>query len=214
MSYKWDYGDAYLRHPCQSGPVRFADGSVLQVHDIFNPLPDFMRQADILFTDGPWNAGNMRSFYTKAELMPTHDSFDAFAHRLFECVGEISPRICYLEVGKEYLADYIMFMRHMYRYVTFYNSSYYHRSNNHCYIVCGSRKRCKAPLDGVDEENAIEWICEHEDYNCIADLCMGRGLVAINAYKAGKRFLGTELNHKRLAVCIERLSALGATYSV
>ena len=34
---------------------------------------------------------------------------------------------------------------------------------------------------------------------------MGRGLVGVNAYKNGKRFVGTELNHKRLAVLLERI---------
>ena len=50
----------------------------------------------------------------------------------------------------------------------------------------------------------------HEGYDIpilfeIGDLCMGRGLVGVNAYKNGKRFVGTELNHKRLAVLLERI---------
>lgn len=41
---------------------------------------------------------------------------------------------------------------------------------------------------------------------------MGRGLVGVNAYKNGKRFVGTELNHKRLAVLLERIVNMGGTY--
>ena len=57
----------------------------------------------------------------------------------------------------------------------------------------------------MDEENIIEWICENEEFECIGDLCMGKGLVGINAHKNGKRFVGTELNHKRLSVLLEKI---------
>ena len=43
---------------------------------------------------------------------------------------------------------------------------------------------------------------------------MGRGLVGVNAYKNGKRFVGTELNHKRLAVLLERIVNMGGTYKL
>jgi uncharacterized protein (DUF2344 family) len=46
---------------------------------------------------------------------------------------------------------------------------------------------------------------KNEEYNVIGDLCMGRGLVGLNAYRNGKRFVGTELNHKRLSVLIEKV---------
>ena len=55
----------------------------------------------------------------------------------------------------------------------------------------------------MDEEDAISYICENEDYTSIGDLCMGRGLVAINAYRNNKKFVGTELNYKRLSVPIK-----------
>ena len=59
---KWEYGDAYKRYPIKEGPAIFQDGSILQCHDIFNPLPDFMLKADLLFTDSPWNKGKLTSF--------------------------------------------------------------------------------------------------------------------------------------------------------
>ena len=40
------------------------------------------------------------------------------------------------------------------------------------------------------------------------------GLVAVGATKNGRAFVGTELNHKRLSVLIERVVALGLTYSL
>lgn len=203
---KWNYGDAYIRYPLQEGQTAvFEDGSRVKVHNIFDPLPSFMIDADLIFVDPPWNLGNLHSFYTKAERTDYQDSFEEFYKRLFECIAVIRPATCYVEVGKEYLSEFIQEMKLIYKQVTFYNSSYYHKKDNICYVIRGSAKRKKMPLDYMDEEDIIAWICEHEDYTCIGDLCMGLGLVGMNAHKNGKRFVGTELNHKRLSVLLEKL---------
>lgn len=201
---KWDYGGAYERYPLTDQPYVFEDGSTIQVHDIFQPLPEFMKQADVIFVDPPWNQGNMTSFYTKADQGNPH-KYTSFYARLFECIEEISPSIAFVEIGKEHLADFITRMRKIYKYMTFYNSTYYHNKNNLCYVVQGSNKRKNYKLDGMDEEDIIAWICENVEYECIADLCMGRGLVGLHSHLNGKKFVGTELNHKRLSVLIERI---------
>lgn len=210
---KWDYGGAYLRHPIASGQtIEFVNGSKIKAHDIFEPLPDFMAEADLLFTDPPWNLGNLNTFYTKAGRTDYQDNFTAFYKRVFACISEISPRVCYIEVGKEYLAEFIIEMKRLYKAVTFYNSSYYHRRDSICYVIRGGPKRIKLTLDYMDEEDIIAWVCKNEDYTCIGDLCMGRGLVGQNAYINGKRFVGTELNPKRLSVLIERICQSGGEY--
>lgn len=210
---KWNYGNAYLRHPIDPGQIAvFEDGSKLKVHNIFDPLPEFMKEADLIFVDPPWNKGNLNSFYTKAGRADYQDSFERFYERLFECIAEIAPLTCYVEVGKQYLAEFILEMRRLYKQVTFYNSSYYHRPENICYVIRGSSKRKKLPLDYMDEEDIIAWVCENENYRCIGDLCMGRGLVGIHAHRNGRRFVGTELNHKRLAVLLEKLSERGLNH--
>jgi len=212
---KWKYGGAYLRHPIAPGKVvLFEDGSKLKVHNIFDTLPLFMREADLIFVDPPWNQGNLNSFYTKAGRTDYHDSFTPFYKRLFECIKGIKPKTCYVEIGKEYLAEFILEMKQLFKQVTFYNSSYYHRRENMCYVVRGSRKRKKLPLDYMDEEDIIAWVCENEEYNCIGDLCMGQGLVGIHAHKNGKKFVGTELNHRRLSVLVEQLVKNGCNYEL
>lgn len=211
---KWEYGRAYLRHPINPGEtVVFGDGSKIAVHDIFDPIPDFMREADLMFIDPPWNLGNLNSFYTKADRQDHQDSFERFYRRLFSCIKEICPRTCYIEVGKQYLPEFVLEARKIYKQVTFYNSSYYHKRDNTCYVIRAGHKRRTLPLDYMDEEDIIAWICANEDYKCIGDLCMGRGLVGINAHKNGKRFVGTELNPKRLAVLLEKMSNGGTTYA-
>ena len=211
----YNYGDAYLRHPIDHGMAIFPDGSKLKTHSIYDPLPKFMHDAEMIFTDSPWNQGNLKTFYTKAEMQSEFDSFMAFADRLFNCIEEISPRVCYLEIGKQFLDIWLQRMKALYPYVTFFNSTYYHKESNLCYVVRGGLKRYSGPMmDGVDEEDIIDKVCEMEEVTCIGDLCMGRGLVACAAYRHGKRFVGTELNHKRLSVTLERLTKMGASYEI
>ncbi len=215
----WNYGDAYLRHPIETGTAVFDDGSRLTAADITDIVPAWITDADLVFVDPPWNKGNLQSFYTKADkgYAPVND-FSEFYHYLFYLIDQISPRTAYVEVGKEYLPDFVMEMRKIFKHVTFYNSTYYHKPNNLCYIVRGSKKFEKPEflkgIDGTDEEDFISLVCGNEDYSCVADLCVGRGLVPIAAARNGKRFVCTELNHKRLSVAIERLTKDGHTYKI
>lgn len=219
---KHEYGFAWKNFPLKQGETAvYSDGSKLAVHDIMRPLPSWMHDIDVLFTDSPWNTGNLHSFYTKAE----DDSFDKlygtsgfsiFIERLFECVKEINPDQCWLEIGKQHLADYIVNMRSHYKHVTFINSTYYHNRANLCYVVVGSKKPLRGlKLDGMDEEDIISEMAARAPENAvIGDLCMGLGLVACAAYKTDHRFLGTELNPKRLSATMQRLNALGASYNI
>ncbi|MFA5169847.1 MAG: hypothetical protein WC420_03920 [Candidatus Paceibacterota bacterium] len=212
---EWNYGDAYKRHPIGYDETAiFDDGSMIRVHNIYDALPSIMENADMIFVDSPWNLGNLNSFYTKAGRTDYQDSFDKFYKRLFGCVREIAPHTCYVEVGKEYLGEFLLEMKNLYRYVTFYNSTYYHKKDSLCYVVRGSKKRKKLPLDGMDEENIIKWVCANEEYKCIGDLCIGRGLVGLHAYKNNHRFVGTDLNKKRLSVLLEKVSNEGGTYQI
>ena len=68
--------------------------------------------------------------------------------------------------------------------------------------ISAKRRRYKE-LEDRDEAEIIAWLCEHHAYDCIGDLCMGRGLVGKHAFLNGKRFVGIELNPKRLAVLVD-----------
>ena len=96
----------------------------------------------------------------------------------------------------------------------FYNSTYYHKKGCKTYVIHVTNdfktRRYKA-LEDMDEEDIIAWVCANHEYRCIGNLCMGRGLVGRHAYAAGKRFVGTELNLKRLAVLVDHVQQAEAT---
>jgi hypothetical protein len=118
----------------------------------------------------------------------------------------IKPNILFLEIGKEFLSIFIERCKLIYRYVTFYNSFYYNKKDNKCYIIHATNdfknKKYKW-LEDVDEEKVIKWICENIDFDCIGDLCMGKGLVGKHAYLNNKSFVGIDINPKRLAVLVD-----------
>ncbi len=201
----WDYGGAWRRHD-MSGPIDLPHGSIVQVADLTEAMPDFMRRADTLFIDPPWNTGNLRSFYTKADKEHKPFDFLGFTDHLWGRIGEIAPHNLFIEMGKQHLAAYLTRAAASFRHVTFYNSTYYDRPDHKCYVIHATQaKRLKryAHLEDMDEARIIAWLCANHDYQCIGDLCMGRGLVGRHAYLAGRRFVGTELNHKRLAVLVD-----------
>lgn len=201
----WDYGGCHLRYD-MTGTIEFGNGSRVAVCDWTESMPAFMCEADTLFIDPPWNIGNVKSFYTKADRPHLDMAFLEFSNRLFQRIDEIAPQFLFLEMGKEHLAHYLAECQQRWRYVTFYNSIYYRKRQNKCYVIhaCNEfRRRRYAVLEDMDEADIIAWITANHDYACIGDLCMGRGLVGRGAFQAGRRFVGTELNPKRLAVLVD-----------
>lgn len=201
----WEYGSVYKNYN-MAGIIKLPNRSAVQVCDWTKELPDFMLQADTLFVDPPWNVGNAKSFYYKAGLSFPGVDFIFFSDMLFARIDEIKPRHLFLEMGKEYLSRYIEECKRRYKYVTFYNSTYYRKQHNKCYVIHATNDfKCRRhkELEDLDESDIIAWICKNHDYGCIGDLCMGRGLVGRHAYLNGRRFVGTELNPKRLAVLVD-----------
>ena len=210
---KWDYGEAFKRHPINNNEiVIFENNSKLKVHNLFDTLPDFMKEADIIFVDPPCSKGNINSFYTKADRTDYQNSYEPFTIRFWECIDELKPKRLFIEVFKSNKERFIKECEQRYKNVTLYQSMYYNNPKNICWIIVCSNEPSDYPFENMDEEKVIEWICANEDYNCIGDLCMGKGLVGYYAYKNNKKFVGTELNHKRLSVAIERIVNLGGKY--
>lgn len=207
---QWLYGDAWEQFPIEPGQVWGLDnGSLVGVHDIFQALPAFMYQADLLFVDPPWNLGNINSFYTKAGRDDYIARFSDFEAVLFQRIGEISPPICYLEVGFQAVDRWQDALSGLYPRVQRWEVTYYRR--NRCYILRGGLSGTTSDYAGMDEAQVIYEAARRENYRVAGDLCMGLGLVGLAAYAAGKPFVGTELNKRRLANLLQGLAKRGAS---
>lgn len=201
----WQYGGVHKKHD-MSGIIELPNGSCVQVCDWLLDIPAFMLQADTLFIDPPWNVGNINTFYTKADKEYPGVDFLKFSENLWVRIDQITPKFLFIEMGKEFLGEYLQECKKRYKYVTFYNATYYKKKENKCYVIHAtndSKRRRYKELEDLDEEKIIEWLCKNHDYQCIGDLCMGTGLVGRYAFLNDKQFVGTELNKKRLALLVD-----------
>ena len=205
MRSEWNYGDAYKRH--DMGGIVSIGGGRIKVHNIFDELPEFMLEADCIFCDPPCSRANINAFYTKAGRSDYQESFEPFTNRLFECIRAVSPKQVFIEVFKSNRERFTDELKGIFRTVMEYESFYYNNRKNRCWILHAHNQGCEIrhEIGGIDEEKAIAYICENVKFDCIGDFCMGQGLVAKYAARFGRRFVGTELNGKRLAVAVERV---------
>jgi hypothetical protein len=205
----WRYGDAWERYPIRAGDVWRAGTGTVAVHNLFHPLPGFMRTADALFVDPPWTLGNLKSFYTKAGRTDYPSDFERFAERLFASIAEIAPQVVYLEIGTQYQPQAKIHLHDLgYGCIHAWPVTYYKK--HPCWLIKGAHvPHVGRDYSGIDEEQCIELIAQEETYTCLGDLCMGRGLVGWHAFRARRAFVGTELNPRRLAVLLERIAKAG-----
>ncbi len=202
---RWEYGGKYKLYD-MSGLIEIGGGK-LMVHDIYEPLPEFMKEADCIFVDPPGSLGILNSFYTKADRTDYKDSYMSFVTRLFDNIQEINPKFVYIEVFKPNKQEILDECEKRFKYVFIDESTYYHNKKNKCWIIrCSNEKDIKHPETIIDEEDYIKWICENVEFECIGDLCMGyQGLVGYYSYLNNKKFVGTEINKKRLANLVDKI---------
>lgn len=202
---KWEYGGKYKLYN-MNGLIEVGTGK-LMVHDLYEPLPEFMKEADCIFIDPPCSLGNLNTFYTKADRDDYKYDYLPFLIRLFENIDEINPKYLYIETFKSNKEMVIKECRKRYKYVYVDESTYYHNKDRHCWIIrCSNNSEVPGPNTLIDEEDYIKWICKNVDYECIADLCMGQGLVGYHSFLNNKKFVGTEINKKRLAVLVDKIT--------
>jgi hypothetical protein len=213
MAKQWTYGDAWEHYPIEPGEVWGVPsmGSMVAVHNLFERLPAWMKHADMLFVDPPWNRGNVNSFYTKAGRSDYITDFADFEHALFERIDDLAPHVCYMEVGKQAVDRWATQLAARYAAVQVFSVTYYRK--HPCYILRGGSAPTEQDYTGRDEADVIAAVACDEEYAVLGDFCMGRGLVGMAAYRAGKPFVGTELNKRRLAVLLQKLALAGASVS-
>lgn len=200
---KHEYRGFYKKHNLE-GVVNIGTGKIM-VHSVMRGTPLFMRDADCIFVDPPCSNGNLSSFYTKAGAKKTFD-IDAFNVALLNCIFKINPENIFMEVFKSNKKHWEEKFKKLDFNVSVFESFYYGSKKNECWIIHASKEKTDFDIPFMDEENVIEHICKNFNFSCIADPCMGKGLVGFYANKYGKKFVGTELNKKRLACLIEHIN--------
>lgn len=197
--------------PPNKGIFELPNNSRVAVHDLYDPLPPFMAQADVVFVDIPYNQSLLTNFAMRDEARrsPRNDvRFETFLRRVFECINrEVMPNAALIECGKQSVAAVEALMREHYSLVKVYHGTYYHKATSVACVVYGRNSFSKLPsflpFDGMDEADMVTWLCQNAEFDCIGDLCMGKGLVGREAYKHGRSFVGTELNPARLQVLLD-----------
>ena len=66
----WRYGDSWEKYPIEEGETwtEQRSGSKLQVFDLYDGLPEFVKDADLVYVDPPWSSSALNGFYGKAGL--------------------------------------------------------------------------------------------------------------------------------------------------
>ncbi len=203
----WTYGGLYLKYNMED-EIHIGTG-IVKVHDIFQKTPDFMKTADFVISDPPYNKTALSGFYTKAGIKEKPKSFDSLVVRFFEVIDEISPKMICLEVGIPQTEMFLDFVNKRFKESCIVESYYYGNKKNKCNMIFASNvgiPEAVKTVPFIDEEKFIEYLCEKIDFDCVADPFMGLGLVGFYANRNHKRFVGTELNKYRLAVCCERVT--------
>lgn len=211
---RWHYGDSWEKYPIADGTTwtHPASGSAVTVHDLRDPLPAHMHGVDLLYSDPPWNQGNVNSFVTKAGKDRYVKSFAEFLDAYFAAVAFVAPRVIYLETGIKQVEEVMARIPESYGPVQGWRIRYYRK--HPCCLIRGSADGSSAPVDltGMDDADTPLAVIQAEAPRSVADLCTGRGLTLLAAHQCRLPFQGTELNRRRLAVALERAAAVGIDY--
>lgn len=203
------YGNAWEQFPIEPNEVWGvpSNGSKVAVHDIFDQLPSFMHTTDLLFVDPPYNQSALNAFYTKAGR-DDYQEWEKFTAVIFRRIAEISPATCYIEIGNQFVDSWIILLSSLYPVVQRWSVVYYRKNPTN--IIRGGQSPIVYDFTGMDEAKVIGLVGRVDGRGIMGDMCMGLGLVGLSAWAAGRPFVGTELNKRRLANLLQSLSKLGA----
>lgn len=168
-----------------------------------------------VYSDPPWNAGNLRYWRTmKGDEAPPQD-FSRFCDRYAECVAMLEPRGAYVEQSIHESSAMILAASRQ--------AAWPHLSGR-WEVLYGSPRRPNLLLrfaghlwdgdpSGMHGEAMTRHVFDREPLATqgfpVCDPCVGLGMTARMAHARGLACLGMELNPARLARTINWLTAKG-----
>ena len=121
---KWNYDDAYLRHPINENEIAvFENGSKVKVHNLFIPTryPSLWKEADLIFCR-PAMAQKviLIVFILKQIVQIIKIVMNHFTIRFWECIDELKPKRLFIEVFKSNKERFIKECEQRYKKCNFY----------------------------------------------------------------------------------------------
>ena len=203
------YENAHSEFPIQEGEVWKYGDSAISVLDITESALDCFGDADMIYADAPWGLRNVNFFYNQVKKKRLNN-FSDFYNKLFGVVKNVNAEVCYLEIGNEYLHVYTENMRRLYNAVQKWPIKYYGKRD--CWLVRGGQDITPFDFTGFDDSKTPSHAVKIENPQCVLDPCCGKGITGIAALESGARFIGTEINKRKLALFIKRAAAMGRVF--
>jgi len=208
----WRYGDAFEQYPVEEDVPIEVNGH----HMMCGSITDLnIRQwltgfnIDYAYVDPPWNQGNISSFYTKAG-MEDRPEFWNFIDHLISVLKNVRYD-CFIEMGDEHIEAFKTSIEQSGGRVINDWRIYYYKTRP-CRLVQATWNESKVLLedseivDQDDEKTPMIVLSKLPEPSVILDACTGLGLTATTAHELGHRFVGVELNPRRLAHAVKGVS--------
>lgn len=215
------YGPDANAYPVQPGEVWTVGPHSLACLDLEDPTRSaawmdlVVRQGRCAmgFSDPPWNAGNARSFRTKAQADGDKGravDFSGLMNRVLTALAwAVSPGgPVWIEMGNAQAAEVRAMLAQSWPLTEEWPVTYY--GSKPCTLLRGATGGPSVGADGPAGVNdmllpAFAIARDSLPGDRVYDPCTGRGLTAVSAAAAGRVFWGSELNPRRLSVTLAKL---------
>lgn len=214
---KYLYGNSWEKYPVVDRSVwcdSKTNSKIINCNFLLEKIPsELLSGVDLIYVDPPWQLNNYNCFITKAEKTNYIMDFNVFVNSLFSLILNVSPEVVFIEIGKKHLYDFLRSLNgiNVYTYIDVWKITYYKK--HPCYLIRGSKSKSNSfDYSGKDDAYTPELVIKNENPKYVFDPCTGQGLTAVAAMRNQVRFLGTDLNKRRLAVAIDRCNFVGGEY--
>ena len=220
MNWNKAYGNGWEKYPVKRGELwTVGDHQILCEDWHLGPKESYERITnivpDMIYIDPPWNQGNAKSFRTKAGVPEPKLEWPHFVEKLVSIVKQCKGDV-YVEMGQKELGFVLdMFEGNGAMILNIWDIVYY--KTKPCILFRANFANTGQLIpegetpEGMDDEDTPKWAIEHssKEGDLIADYCTGQGGTPVWAHTLGRRFIGTELNERRMANSVMKLASFG-----